>query len=121
MKRVVVPLAVVVALLTANSGQVRASDECRLFAEVSVAAIKSGSMVVCLRSASPVACAVAAASRDAATSGVAKKGLSAGCDWAVERVGRLVRIRITGRRKEAEKAKEELSRAKELRWRERAP
>jgi hypothetical protein len=122
-KECLIGLAVVAALALAPPRAV-GGDGCRLFAEVSVEAIKAGSMAVCVRTGHPVACAIAAAADDVATSGLAKEGLTAGCEWAVEKVGTAVRIRVKAdARKAAEidRTKKALQTSKDVKWRERAP
>jgi hypothetical protein len=118
------PAIVVGGALFLAGAKSRASEGCSLFAEVSVEAVKQGSLQVCVRTGHPVACAIAAASRDTATSGVAKKGVTAGCDWLVEKVGKFIRIRVkAGAMKAAEvgKTKDALKKSKDIRWRERGP
>jgi hypothetical protein len=110
--------------LVLPSAEALAGDGCSLFAEVSVEAVKAGSLQACVRTGHPVACAIAAAARDTATSGVAKNGLEAGCSWVVEKVDNLIRIRVTADAKktvEIGKTKDELTKSKDVRWRERGP
>ncbi len=103
-----------------------AGDGCTLFAEVSVESVKQGSLQACVRTGNPVACVIAAAAQDVATAALARKGVTAGCEWAVEKVDNLPSaFRVQADAKEApprtRKAQDALEKSKDVRFKARAP
>jgi hypothetical protein len=104
-----------VAFVLANGPTAQAGGGCELFGEIAVEAVKAKATEACVVTKHPVACAVAAALNTAAGDGLAKKGTTAGCEWAVEKVGDLLKVTIKADAKhaaEAKKAEVELKKAK---------
>lgn len=97
-------------------------EQCEVGATISVEAVCSGSLFVCTRSSSPLACAVAAACQSSAAKGVAKAGVAEGCTYVVETADDVVTFFIRSKEEKAQKAmeqaKEVLEEVDEIRWNE---
>ncbi len=75
-----------------------------------------------MRTGNPVACEIAAAAQDVATAALARKGVTAGCEWVVEKVDNAIRIRVQADAKgaaEARKAQDALEKSKDVRFKAR--
>ncbi len=77
-------------------------EACKLVAEISVEAVRWGSMYECSLHGNAVACAIAAAANDVASGEVAKAGVEAGCNWTVKKIGDLIEITVESNRSAAE-------------------
>ena len=96
-----------------------ASEGCKLVAELSVEAVKAGALAACMKNPHPVVCSVAAAGQDAATSGLAKEGVAAGCTWTVKKAGPKIRLTIESAKKSAdemERVYRALNTVEGIRW-----
>lgn len=109
--------AMVLALLV--PAVAAADDGCRLVAAISVEGVKQGAFYKCVTTGDPLACSVAYAAHDAATSGIAKAGVTAGCRWTVTRVGETVTIAIESGKEAAfqmRRTYDALNTAEGIRW-----
>lgn len=70
------------------------NDKCVIIAEITVDAVKLRATQVCIVTAHPLTCAVAAALETSAGDGLARAGTRAGCTWAVQKVGRIMKVTI---------------------------
>jgi len=115
-----IPALAVGALVAVPPPPAVADDKCSLVAEVTVAAVKSGSLQICTKTGHPVACAIAAAANSVAgeaAASVAKKGVEAGCEWAVEKIGNAIRVKVDAPKKnekQLNQTKDELQKSKDL-------
>ena len=101
-------------------------DGCTLVAEITVEGIQQGSLAVCLQTGHPVACAIASAcealSKSPAAKPLAKKGVEAGCNFVVTKLGDKLEIHVEAspdKSSDVQKTEKALDTIKDIRWRER--
>ena len=112
------------ACLLSSPWTARGGEGCQIVGEIIVESVKAGAMAKCAVSADPLACAIAGAAQSVAATGVAKKGITKGCEWTVQKAGKVVRFIAKAKAGDTAKlkaAEKELGNINEVRWRERAP
>jgi hypothetical protein len=96
----------------------RADDKCVIIGTFTVAAVKAGATNACVITKHPLACLVAEGLKSTAAQGVATKGATELCKWAVEindKMMMTVTIKADTKQgvEEAQQAEKELQKAKE--------